>query len=96
MASGFDQLVEAAQTYGIELKEVTDLGENDVLAEIEVEMQGRSSDIDLKTTIFALVTTHDGLITRIADHLQRDEALQAAGLRDSHRGSRACRTRTSR
>jgi hypothetical protein len=80
LASGFDQLVDAAQTYGIKLKEVTDLGESDVMAEIGVEMQGRSSDIDLTTTIFTVVTLHDGLITRISDHMERHEALEAAGL----------------
>jgi ketosteroid isomerase-like protein len=80
LSSGFDQLVEAAQAYGIKLKEVSDLGETDVLAVAEVEMQGRSSDIDLKTTVFAVVTVHDGLITQLSDYLQRHEALEAAGL----------------
>jgi ketosteroid isomerase-like protein len=80
LSSGFDQLVEAAQAYGVKLKEVSDLGENDVLAVVEAEMQGRSSDIDLKTMVFAVVTLDDGLITRLSDYLERHDALEAAGL----------------
>jgi ketosteroid isomerase-like protein len=82
LAGGFDQTVEAAQTYSIEIQAVTDLGGDQVLAVVEAAMTGKASDIDVKAVIFALVTVRDGLITRMDEYLERAEALEAAGLLD--------------
>lgn len=80
MASGFDQLVEAAQAYAIKLIEVTDLGGAKVLAVVEGDMKGKASDAEVKVTVFAVVTVDQGLITRIDEHGDRAQALEAAGL----------------
>ena len=79
---GVDQLLEAAQDYRTKTQEVTDLGGNQVLAILELAMKGKASDIDVNTTIFSLVTVEDGLIIRMDEYLERDEALEAAGLRE--------------
>jgi ketosteroid isomerase-like protein len=44
----------------------------------ESSMRGRASGIDVKARIFALVTVRDGLIVRMAEYLERDDALEAA------------------
>jgi ketosteroid isomerase-like protein len=81
MASGFDQLVEAAQAYAINLKEVNDLGGDKVLAVVEGDMKGKASDAEVKVTVFAVVTVDKGLIARINEHGDRAHALEAAGMR---------------
>jgi hypothetical protein len=58
------------------------LGANQVLAVLDLAMKGKASDIDVNTTIFSIVTVEDGLITRMDEYLERDEALEAAGLRE--------------
>ena len=80
MASGFDELVDAARTYGIAVKEITDLGGDQVLAGVEAAMRGKASDIDVKAMIFVVVTVRDGLITRMDEYVERGEALEAVGL----------------
>jgi ketosteroid isomerase-like protein len=80
LARGFDQLVDAAQDYGIEVQEVSDLGGNQVLAVVEAGMRGRSTDIDVKAGIFIVVTLRNGLITRMDEYVDRAAALEAAGL----------------
>jgi ketosteroid isomerase-like protein len=79
LASGFDELMEAAQDYGIRIQEVTDLGGDQVLAVVEPTMRGKATDIKVKAVIFAVVTVRDGQIIRMEEHLERAEALEAAG-----------------
>ena len=79
MAEGFDELVDAARDYRVELGEVTDLGDDQVLAVAGGGMKGKASEIDVDTTIFIAVTVHDGLITRMDEYLDRSDALEAAG-----------------
>ena len=78
-ARGVDQVLDAAQDYRIKVPEVTDLGNDQVLAVVQLAMKGKASDIDVNTTIFSLVTVEDGLIIRMDEYLERDEALEAAG-----------------
>jgi ketosteroid isomerase-like protein len=80
MACGFDQLVDAAQTYRVEVKEVTPLGSDQVLAVVEAAMKGTASGIDVRSTIFVAVTVRNGLITRMDEFIEREEALEAVGL----------------
>ncbi len=80
LARGFDQVVDAAQNYGIEIQAVSDLGGNQVLAVVEAGMRGRATDIDVKAGIFIVVSVRNGLITRMDEYLERAEALEAAGL----------------
>src|SRR5919204_203451 len=71
MASGFDQLVEAAQAYAIKLKEVNDLGGDNVLAVVEGAVKGKASDAEVNVMVFAVVSVDEGLITRIDEHGDR-------------------------
>jgi ketosteroid isomerase-like protein len=80
MAHGVDQFLDAAQDYRVNVLEVTDLGDSQVLAVLRVAMKGKASDIAVNATIFSIVTVEDGLIIRMDEHLERAEALEAAGL----------------
>ena len=80
LARGFDQTVDAAQGYGIEIHEVSELGGDKVLAVLEAAMRGRATDIGVNAGIYVAVTVRNGLITRMDEYLERAEALEAAGL----------------
>jgi ketosteroid isomerase-like protein len=82
LAIGFDEMVGAAQDYRVEVQEVTDLADDRVLAVLEVGMKGKASEIDVNAAIFVAVTVRDGLIIRMDEHLERTEALEAAGLKE--------------
>ena len=41
----------------------------------------KASDIAVNATIFSIAAMEDGLIMRMNEYLERDEALEAAGLR---------------
>ena len=45
-------------------------------------MKGKASDIAVNATIFSIATVEDGLIIGLDEYLERDEALEAAGLRE--------------
>jgi ketosteroid isomerase-like protein len=79
-AEGFDQLLEAAQSYQIAVHEVTDLGGDHVLTVVGAAMTGTSSGIDVSESVFSTITLREGLILRIDEYLNRPEALEAVGL----------------
>jgi hypothetical protein len=43
-------------------------------------MKGTASGIDVRSTIFVVVTVRNGLITRMDEFIERGEALEAVGL----------------
>src|SRR3954453_23323065 len=47
---GVDQFLDAAQDYRVNVPEVTDLGDSQVLAVVQLTMKGRASDIDVNAT----------------------------------------------
>jgi ketosteroid isomerase-like protein len=79
MARGWDELLEAAEDYALTLLEVTDLGNDRVLAVFGPRLEGRSSGIHVNAAMFAVVSLQDGLITRLDEYTDRAEALEAAG-----------------
>jgi SnoaL-like domain len=76
------QAMEAWEDYSLSLREITDLGGDQVLAEWEVEMRGAASGIWGRSTIFAMFTLRDGLISRVVESSDRAEALKAVGLEE--------------
>ncbi len=77
---GLDELREAAANYNSKLLETTDLEADRVLALFALSLEGRGSGINIDARVFAVVSLDDGLITRIDEHTDRAEALEAAGL----------------
>jgi ketosteroid isomerase-like protein len=79
-ARGWDDLLEAADRYRSKLREAIDLRNDQVLAEVEVSMRGKTTEIELELVLFTVVTLQAGLIARLDERLDRSEALEAAGL----------------
>jgi ketosteroid isomerase-like protein len=81
-ARAWDDWFEAAQDYKNTLLEVSELGDEQVLAVIEGAFVGKSTGIHVNATVFVLMTLRDGRIVRADEYLERGEALEAAGLRE--------------
>jgi ketosteroid isomerase-like protein len=77
---GVDQLLEASQSYQVAVEEVTDLGDDHVLAVLRVGMRGKASGASVSQTLFSLNRLRRGLIVRADEYLDRSEALKAVGL----------------
>jgi ketosteroid isomerase-like protein len=75
MARGWDELLEAAENYSLELLEVTGLDQDRVFAVFGPSLEGRSSGIHVNAAMFAVVTLENGLITRLDEYTDRREAL---------------------
>jgi ketosteroid isomerase-like protein len=82
MARGWDELLEAAVDYRLELLDAIDLGNDRVFAVFGPTFGGRSSGIHVNAAVFAVVTLREGLITRLDEFTDRREALETAGLKE--------------
>jgi ketosteroid isomerase-like protein len=80
ISKGWDELMEAAENYSLELLEATELDDDRVLAVFGPTLEGRSSGINVNAAVFAVVTLEGGLITRLHEYTDRRDALAAAGL----------------
>ena len=86
---GRDQLLRAAadwiSTVGewrIEVEELIEGSEGRVLVILRVLAHGKGSGAPVYQRLFTVVTVRDGKVARIHDHTDRDQALEAAGLRE--------------
>jgi ketosteroid isomerase-like protein len=71
----------AFERLDFELEELIDAGDR-VLAVVHERALGRHSGIAFDNPVFAVWTLRDGEIARMRVYLDRDEALEAAGLRE--------------
>jgi ketosteroid isomerase-like protein len=83
---GRDELVraltdylETAGNWEVELEELRD-GPKDLFAVTRIHAEGKGSGAPVDQRVFSAVTVRDGKVARIEDHLDRDEAMRAAGL----------------
>jgi ketosteroid isomerase-like protein len=77
---GVEDWLEAGEEWRVHIEDLTDAGEDRVLAVLRVSIRGRGSRIPIDQRIFTVVTVTDGKVSRIADHTEREDALKAAGL----------------
>ena len=80
LVRAMDDLLQAAANYGVALLDVIDLKEDRVLAVYGLELEGKTSGIDVNATMFAVISVQDRLIAQIYEYTDRREALEAAGL----------------
>jgi ketosteroid isomerase-like protein len=66
----------------VEVKEVADLGGDQVLAVSELTAKWKGSGMELSEPRFTVMTIRDRLIVRIDVYRERAKALEAAGLRE--------------
>jgi ketosteroid isomerase-like protein len=74
-------MLEVMEEPQIEAEEIIDAGEKVVIA-IRISGRGRGSGIDVEANWFHVVTPRDDKAVRIEWYASRDEALEAAGLRE--------------
>jgi ketosteroid isomerase-like protein len=84
--SGHDALIgwierwlDAWSSYSEEVEEIIDGGEI-VVAAISINGRGRTSGVEISQRFFHVIEMRDGRILRMREYLDRDQALEAAGL----------------
>ena len=84
---GRDRLLQAVadwlQTvtdWHVEPEELIDGSRNRVLVTVRVTAQGKGSGAPAIQSVFSVTTVRNGKVTRIEDHTEKAEALEAAGL----------------
>jgi ketosteroid isomerase-like protein len=80
LGRAMEELLQAAGTYTLELRDLTDLGNDRVFAVYGINLQGRTSGIQVGVGLFSVVTVKDRLIARLDEFADRREAFEAAGL----------------
>ncbi len=75
-------LPESIEGFRASLEEVTDLGNDRVLVVARYEGHGRGSDIEVNQLVASVYEIRDGMAASVRDYESRDEALEAAGLRE--------------
>ena len=79
--AGFEKVGETFGKVEWEAEEVVESGEQ-LLVGLKLQATGRSSKIEGEFRIFQVWTIRDGKLVRLESYLSREEALEAAGLRE--------------
>jgi ketosteroid isomerase-like protein len=82
LGRAMDELLQAAENYSMKLLDIIDLENDRVLAVYGLNLEGKTSGIDVSATMFAVVRFQDGLIARMDEYADRRPALEAAGVRE--------------
>jgi ketosteroid isomerase-like protein len=69
------------ETYAVEARDLQAVGDT-VVADAMQRGEGKASGIEMEQQFFMLFTFREGKIVRIESVLDRDQALEAAGLRE--------------
>jgi ketosteroid isomerase-like protein len=74
--------IDTFDQFTIEPMELIDAGEDQVVAVLRISGRAKLSGVETDLTFAALFTVRDGKIARGREYWTRDEALEAAGLRE--------------
>ena len=72
--------LDAADDWRILIKNVSDLGGDQVLVESRNAIRGKGSGLQIDQAIWTVVAVREGKIAAISDFTDRNTALEAAGL----------------
>jgi ketosteroid isomerase-like protein len=78
----WEDIPEGIEGFRASPDEFTDLGNDRVLVAGLFEGRGRSSDIEVNVRVASIYEIRDGLVATVRDYGSRNEALEAAGLRE--------------
>ena len=80
----FEQLfgLETWESIHVEVEEITEASDDRVLVGVHVKARGRGSGVPTELSLWQVFRFADGLITRRQAFWTRQEALEAAGLRE--------------
>ena len=76
-----ERWLEAWSSYSESIEEIIDGGEV-VFSASTVNARGRTSGLEIHQRVFYVFEMREGKILRLVEYLDRDEALEAAGLRE--------------
>jgi ketosteroid isomerase-like protein len=79
---GFEEIPEAIEDFRAEVEELRDLGEGRVLLVARYLGRGKKSGIELEARVSSIHRLRDGMIVSVRDYPSRQDALEAAGLRE--------------
>ena len=79
--ANYERWNEAWESAETTLEEVIGQGDRVFLA-LRFQGRGRASGIEIDTRLYEVYTLRDGKVLRIDEYATRDEALEAAGLRE--------------
>jgi ketosteroid isomerase-like protein len=65
-----------------DIREIAEIGDDGVFLVVDLRGRGRRSGVDVEQTFAWLCRLREGKITRMDGYLSREEALEAAGLRE--------------
>jgi ketosteroid isomerase-like protein len=75
----FERWLGAWRSFRVEVEEIIDGGEL-VVAAVSTDGLGRTSGVEIRQRFFHVFEMHEGRILRMREYLDRDSALEAAGL----------------
>jgi ketosteroid isomerase-like protein len=88
-AQAWDEFLEAAESYVFTVTDLIEAREEQVVAVVDGALKGKGSGIEIGGRLSTVVTVREGLIWRLHDYLDPQEALEAVGLseQDAHADS---------
>jgi ketosteroid isomerase-like protein len=75
-----EEWLESFDDYRYEIRRIIDCEGNEVLVEATEVGRGAISGAEVRSTNYELLTIRDGMIVRIREYYDKDNALEAAGL----------------
>ena len=82
IASAWDEILEVTDDYAVSLRGLVDCGRDRVLATVDRTASATGSGMTATFPLFVVVTVRGGLVTQLDEYPGRDQALEAAGLRE--------------
>ena|SRR5215207_393224 len=79
---GLDDWLDAGDEWRVEAEEVVVAPEDRVLAVVRVSIRGRGSGVPVEQRFYTVCGIREGRIALIHDFMDRQEALEAVGLRE--------------
>jgi ketosteroid isomerase-like protein len=81
LADGWREWLEPYESYWLEIEDVISAGEDDVVVPVRVSARTKRDGVLIEHSPAAICTARDGKVVRIRFYLDRDHALEVAGLR---------------
>ena len=78
----WEDIPEGIESFRASPEEFTDLGNDRVLVAGLFQGRGRSSDAEVNMRVASIYEIRDGLVATVRDYGSKNEALEAAGLRE--------------
>jgi ketosteroid isomerase-like protein len=82
VAAYFDSFKSLFETFDFEVEDIIDAGDDRVLMLVRESVRGLGSGVDTQMRSGWIMRIRDGKVVRVRPYVEREEALQAAGLRE--------------